>query len=153
MVVRSLKARAIGYLSRREHSRLELSRKLAAHVNAEDPDELDRTLNELEQGNWLSNERFAQNLVNRRASGKGTAAVMQELRQHGLEADQLQEIQQQLRSTEFKRARAVWEKKFGAPPGSPKEKARQIRFLASRGFSASALTRILGDLSDLNESS
>ena len=146
----SLKARAIGYLSRREHSRHELARKLASHVNPDDPAELDQVLNELEQGNWLSNERFAQSLVNRRAPGKGTIAVMHELRQHGLDSGQLESIRQQLADTELQRAQAVWEKKFGVPPASPKEKARQIRFMASRGFSAAVLGKILGDLNSLD---
>jgi regulatory protein len=144
----SLKARAIGYLSRREHSRHELARKLAPHISPDDPAELDHVLNELEQGNWLSNERFAQSLVNRRAPGKGTVAVMHELQQHGLDSGQLESIRQQLAGTELQRAQAVWEKKFGAPPASVKEKARQIRFMASRGFSAAVLTKVLGDLNN-----
>ncbi|MAK55951.1 MAG: recombination regulator RecX [Pusillimonas sp.] len=144
----SLKARAIGYLSRREHSRQELARKLAPHANPDNPNELEELLNELEKGNWLSNERFAQSLVNRRAPGKGTAAVMHELRQHGLNPGQLASIQQELANTELERAKAVWEKKFGVPPASAKDKAKQIRFMASRGFSASVLGKILGDLND-----
>src|SRR3546814_2072501 len=54
----SLKARAIGYLSRREHSRHELSRKLAPFTD--DPQEIESLLTQLERENWLSNERFAQ---------------------------------------------------------------------------------------------
>ena len=50
----SLKARAVGLLSRREHSRAELQRKLAPH--AEDPASLETLLNELEQGGWLSQQ-------------------------------------------------------------------------------------------------
>lgn len=146
----SLKARAISYLSRREHSRQELARKLAPHVSSSNPEQLDNVLNELEKGNWLSNERFAQSLVNRRAPGKGTVAVMHELRQHGLESHQLESIRRQLVDTELERAYAVWEKKFGTPPASPKEKARQIRFMASRGFSAAVLSKILGDLDNLD---
>src|SRR5690606_41510001 len=78
----SLKARAIGLLSRREHSRTELARKLAPHC--EDPAELESLLNELEAGNWLSQQRFAESLVHRRAPKLGTRRVLQELRQHGL---------------------------------------------------------------------
>src|SRR3546814_2337183 len=59
----SLKARAVGFLSRREHSRLELERKLAPY--AADAAELERVLDQLEREQWLSNQRFAQALVNR----------------------------------------------------------------------------------------
>src|SRR3546814_16596405 len=65
----SLKARAVGFLSRREHSRLELERKLAPY--AADAAELERVLDQLEREQWLSNQRFAQALVNRRAQRQG----------------------------------------------------------------------------------
>lgn len=139
----SLKARAISLLSRREHSRIELARKLGPHVDPDDPSQLDKLLDELEAGNWLSNTRFAQSLVHRRAGGRGTALVMQELRQHGLDDEQLAEIRQQLQESEIERATEAWQKKFGSPPSDPKEHARQLRFLASRGFSSQALRLIL----------
>lgn len=143
----SLKARAVAILSRREHSRVELARKLAPHVNPEDPTQLQTVLDELERDNWLSNQRFAQSLVNRRAGGRGAALVLQELRQHGLADEQLADIRQQLQSTEIQRATEAWQKKFGQPPADAKEHARQLRFLASRGFSAQCLRQILQDYS------
>ncbi|HUH59447.1 MAG TPA: recombination regulator RecX [Candidimonas sp.] len=139
----SLKARAIAILSRRENSRMELERKLAPH--ADDPTQLQQVLNDLERENWLSNERFAQNLVHRRAPRQGTSRIVQELRQHGLGDEAVAALSQGLRGTEVERARAVWEKKFGRPPVDAKDYARQFRFLASRGFSAECLRRILGD--------
>lgn len=147
----SLKARAIGYLSRREHSRAELQRKLAPHTNPDDPDELTRVLDELEREKWQSNQRFAQSLVHRRAPKKGAAVVVQELRRHGVADDDVAAIHDQLRVTEYDRAKAVWQRKFGAPPADSKEYARQMRFLASRGFSPAILRRILGDLDDFLE--
>nr|WP_245153739.1 recombination regulator RecX [Allopusillimonas ginsengisoli] len=140
----SLKGRAIGYLSRREHSRLELQRKLAPY--ADDDTQLQRVLDELEQGQWLSNERFAQSLVHRRAGRQGASRIMQELRQHGLGDDAVSDIGEQLRETERDRAQAVWEKKFSYLPADPKDYARQYRFLASRGFAVDVIRRILGDI-------
>lgn len=142
----SLKARAVAMLSRREHSRLELARKLAPHTDPSDPQQLDRVLDELERDNWLSDVRFAQSLAHRRASQKGSALVLQELRQHGLSNDQLSSIGQSLQSTELQRATEVWKKKFGSPPADAREYARQFRFLASRGFASSCLKQILGSL-------
>ncbi|NYT85821.1 recombination regulator RecX [Pollutimonas harenae] len=140
----SLKARAIGYLSRREHSRRELSRKLAPFTD--DPHEIESLLNQLERENWLSNERFAQSLLNRRASRQGASRILSELRQHGVDDTAIASMGQQLQDTEFERARAVWERKFGQPPKNAKDYARQYRFLASRGFAAECLRRILGDI-------
>ncbi|MCC2595376.1 recombination regulator RecX [Pusillimonas sp. MFBS29] len=140
----SLKARAIGYLSRREHSRQELARKLAPF--SEDAHDIELLLDQLERENWLSNERFAHSLLNRRASRQGTSRILNELRQHGVSEAAIADAGQQLHATEFERARAVWEKKFGQPPSNPREYARQYRFLASRGFAAESLRRILGDI-------
>lgn len=142
----SLKARAVGFLSRREHSRVELERKLAPH--ADDPAELKRVLDGLEREQWLSDTRFAQGLARRKAPLQGTARIMQELRQHGLPDEQLEQLRAELQSTEVQRARQVWQKKFSQPPGDVKEYARQFRFLASRGFSANCLRQILGDPDD-----
>lgn len=140
----SLKARAIAMLSRREHSRVELQRKLVPY--AQDPDEIEPLLNDLERENWLSNQRFAQSLVNRRAPLRGGSRIVHELRQHGLADEQINVLSQQLKSTELERARAVWGKKFAQAPLDAKEYARQFRFMASRGFSSDCLRRILGDL-------
>ncbi|TWG84242.1 regulatory protein [Cupriavidus gilardii J11] len=139
----SLKARAVGYLSRREHSRAELARKLAPH--AESAEQLEQLLDSLERENWLSNARFAESLVHRRASRYGAARVMQEARTHQLDAEQLAELQTRLRATELERARAVWQKRFGVAPATLEDKARQIRFLAARGFSQAVIGRLLRD--------
>lgn len=139
----SLKARAIGLLSRREHSRSELRRKLAAHC--EDPAVLDALLDELQRGNWLSQERFAESLVHRRAPRHGLRRIMHELRQHELPEATLAEMAEKLRDTELERARVVWQKRFDAPPGDAKEYARQLRYMATRGFSAGSLRRILSE--------
>ena len=142
----SLKARALNYLSRREYSRLELGRKLSAHANS--PEQLEALLDELTAQKWLSDERFAQSLVNRRASRVGTRVILQELRQHGLDAAQTETIKEELAATELERARQVWAKKFRAPPEDARAYAKQYRFMASRGFSGRILQQILGDWED-----
>lgn len=146
----SLKARAVAFLSRREYSRLELQRKLAAYVS--DPADLEPLLNELERENWLSNERFVLGLVRRRAPLRGTARVIQELKQHDLSPAHIAAVREQLQQTELERARLVWQKKFGRAPAEAKEYARQFRFLAARGFSPECLRRILGDIDDIKNS-
>lgn len=139
----SLKMRAVGYLSRREHAREELARKLAAY--ADDADEVEAVLDALEKEGWLSTERFAQSLVHRRASRQGTARIVQELRQHGVDDNQVAELRDQLRATEYDRALEVWKKRFDVKPADRAAYAKQARFLASRGFAHDVIRRILGD--------
>ena len=140
----SLKARAIGFLSRREHSRRELARKLATH--APDPDVLEQLLDDLERENWLSDQRFVQSLINRRASRQGSMRIVQELRQHGIADQDITQAEDQLRDSETHRAQAVWEKKFGKRADNSKDYAKQYRFMMSRGFSPDCVRRLLGDL-------
>lgn len=142
----SLKMRAVGYLSRREHARAELARKLVPY--AEDAAEIESVLDALEKEGWLSTERFAQSLVHRRASRQGAARIVQELRQHGVDDNQVAELRDQLRATEYDRALEVWKKRFSARPDDRAAYAKQARFLASRGFAHDVIRRILGEGED-----
>jgi regulatory protein len=142
----SLKARAVGYLSRREYARDELARKLRPH--AEDPAEIEAVLDALQHEGWQSNERFAASLVHRRAPLRGTARIVQELRQHGVDDAVVAEAGARLKATEHERAQAVWAKRYGARPADRNDYARQARFLASRGFSQEVIHRVLGEGDD-----
>lgn len=138
---RSLKMRAIDYLSRREYSRTELTRKLAPFV--EEGDALDPLLDSLEREGWLSEARFAESVMNRRAARMGASRIVSELRQHKLDDALIESVGSQLRDTERARAQAVWRKKFGELPQTPAERVKQARFLAMRGFSRATISQIL----------
>ncbi len=138
---RSLKGRALGYLSRREYSRAELARKLKPFV--EETDSLDTLLDSLEAENWLSDSRFAESLIHRRSSRLGASRIVGELKQHAVDQALVEEASAQLRETELARAQAIWRKKFGRLPETPAERAKQARFLASRGFSGATIGKIL----------
>ena len=135
----SIKGRALRHLARREHSRAELERKLAPHV--EDPDELCRTLDELQAKGFLDDARAAQSLLHRRAPRLGASRVKAELLQRGLPDGVVADAMGDLKGTEAQRAEAVWRKKFGEPPADAHERARQMRFLAARGFAPELVRR------------
>lgn len=137
----SLKARAIDLLSRREHSRLELQRKLSRHCD--NADEIHELLDWLEREKWLSNERFAQSLVSRRATKHGTQRIVQELKQSGVDHENISLLAETLKETEFERAAEVWLRKFGRLPEDQKAYAKQARFIVSRGFGMGIFQRIL----------
>jgi regulatory protein len=48
-----------------------------------------------------------------------------------------------LRRSELQRARGVWARKFGRHAASAAERARQMRFLAGRGFTADTIRAVL----------
>lgn len=141
MMAPSLKARALRLLAQREHSRAELQAKLARHV--QDGDDLPAVLQQLEDAGWICEERVAESVLHRRAGRLGTQRVLQELRAKGLDEELVRAQGERLRATEHERAQAVWAKRFGQPPDSPQERARQMRFLAARGFDAETVRKVL----------
>lgn len=133
----SLKARALRYLAAREHSRLELGRKLARHAG-EDED-VDALLDWLEAQKFLSESRFAESLVNRRAARFGNARILSELQSHGVDDSTVSSMRTTLLDDEEARAWQTWKKKFGSAPDSAESRAKQMRFLQQRGFSHPAI--------------
>lgn len=137
----SLKGRALKYLAAREHSRVELTRKLTPH--AESAEEVARVLDELESRGFLSAQRFAESVVHRKAARYGVARLKSELHQHQLPDEVTREVTQVLRETELERAQVLWQKKFGQVAETPAELAKQMRFLAGRGFSGDVIRRVV----------
>jgi len=136
-----LRDQALAYLARREHSRAELARKLehAGHPQ----EEITPLLDEFEAKNWLSDRRFAASYVADHRARSGAVKLTYELRQRGISDAIIGELLSKNQDTELERAREIWLKKFGSPPANPSEKARQIRFLQSRGFSGEVIRQVL----------
>ena len=150
----SLKARALRYLSMREHSRAELTTKLARFVTEQDaPGAVERVLDDLSAKGFINEARVAESLLHRRAGGLGNARVLHELRAKGVPPEVIEASAEQLRGTELARAQAVWRKKFGQLPQGAAERARQMRFLAARGFSGEVVRRVLNSPSHGDASS
>ena len=154
----SLKARALQWLAQREHSRVELRRKLlrlaerrSAELAGDSRDAasladlavgVDELLDWLVAHRYLSEARFVESRVNARALRYGNVRVRLELAQHGATLDD--DTAQRLKDSEWERARAVWARKFGgAPAATAAERARQMRFLAGRGFSPDVIRRVV----------
>jgi regulatory protein len=136
----SLRTRALGYLARREHSRLELERKLKPHAKNS---ELSSLLDTLEQRGFLSAERMLEQVIHMRKSKFGSQRIVHELREKGIAENLIAAALPNIKETEQESAREVWRKKFGAIPADAKELARQMRFLMGRGFTAEAIHQVL----------
>jgi len=154
----SLKARALRLLSLREYTRKGLAAKLAESEarwsklgidqTEQTPEsinsQIDAVLDDFEARGWLSDERFAESLVRRRSERYGMRKIADELERAGVDAKQSAELLGHLKETEFQRAFDLWTRKYGALAQDQKEKARQYRFLASKGFSSEVVSRVLG---------
>ena len=147
----SLMGRALRYLSRREHSRQELRKKLLPY--AESDIELDELMAKLVAQSWLSDERFAESLVRRKSERYGSLKIVEELKQQGIEGESLIEIKERLKVSDAMRAWELWQRKFDSMvTKDPKEKSKQMRYLVSKGFPLSVVTRIVdGRFSPIEE--
>ncbi|MBU4423568.1 MAG: recombination regulator RecX [Gammaproteobacteria bacterium] len=139
----SLKGRALRLLAQREHSRAELATKLARHV--QEGDDLNAVLDDLQAKDFINAHRVAESLVHRRAARLGTQRLVQELRSKGLDDDLVRATAERLRATELERAQAVWRQRFGSVATDVQERARQMRFLAARGFAGDVVRRVVRD--------
>jgi regulatory protein len=135
-------------LARREHGRVELTRKL--RQRGATPELIEPELDRLTEEGLLSEARYLESFVSYRArSGYGPVRIREELSQRGLaRAD----IEQALRecSIDWREQMAeVWRRKFGEQPADARERAKQGRFLAYRGYSMDMISRLLrGELYD-----
>jgi regulatory protein len=137
----SLRARAMRFLARREHSREELQRKL--RPLAAEGDDIETVLNELAQKGWLSDARYAEHTVRSKARRFGPLKVAHELRAKGVEDETIDAAFRAAGADGAANLEAVWRSRFGAAPAGERERARQVRFLQGRGFPLDQILRFL----------
>ena len=145
----SLKGRALRLLAGREYSRRELERKLAEREEA--PGQLKQALDELQAKGFISEQRVVDSVVHRRAPRLGAGRIRQELQAKGLDPEAVAAAVSGLQATELERAREVWRRKFGTPAADAAQRAKQVRFLLVRGFSADAVRRVVAGAADDDE--
>lgn len=137
----SLKGRALRLLSAREHSRAELEQKLRRFE--QEPDSLARALDELQAKGFIDEHRVIESVLHQRAAKLGAARIRQELQGKGLDPQAIHAALTVLQPSEHARALEIWQKKFGEPPATPQDAAKQMRFLASRGFGGDIIRRVV----------
>jgi len=154
----SLKARALRLLSLREYSRKDLAAKLAEsearwsklageqveHTSESRSSQIEAVLDDFELRGWLSDERFAEALVRRRSERYGMRKIADELERAGVNSKESAKLLGVLKETEFQRAFDLWTKKYGVRAEDQKERARQYRFLASKGFGSEIVAKVIG---------
>jgi regulatory protein len=129
-------------LARREYSRAELCDRLLAR--AAPREEVDAALDELERRGFLSDARYAQALVAHKTGRFGRRAIAHELKEKRVDPEAAKDALAALADVdELAEATALWKRRFDKAPADEREKARQVRFLISRGYSMSVALRIV----------
>lgn len=135
----SIRLSAMNMLAMREHSAAELMIKLAQKYSQQAW--IHDVILGLQSDGLQSDSRFAHAFVNmRRRQGKGPLLISRELKERGLSSELISENLASTDESWNELAAAVRVKKFGLElPGDTREKARQMRFLAARGFSSTSV--------------
>jgi regulatory protein len=97
---------------------------------------------------WLNEARFADGAARRLGQKYGASRVAQVLKQKGVGQEALEETVAQLKETDLARARALWQRRFGEPSMAANERAKQIRYLQTRGFSFAIIKKVLDGATD-----
>ena len=133
-----LRARALRLLARREHSPLELERKLRPHADSSEA--LANLISELKAKNQLSEARFAEERVRWLARKYDAAKIRHDLKSKGVDPSIVERISS---ADDLERAADILRRKFRAPAATREERARRMRFLQSRGFSSEIIFSLL----------
>ena len=137
----SLGGRALSFLSRREHSRSELARKLAPY--AAEAEDVEALLGALAAKGWQSDARYAEEVIRSKARRFGPLKLTHLLRGKGVDDEA---IAAGLRAAGIDGATSiekVWKSRFRAAPADARERARQMRFLQGRGFALDEIVRFM----------
>ena len=137
----SLKAQAVRLLARREYARADLEQRLLARGAPRD--EVAAALDELSAQGLLSNERFAHALVAQKSGSYSRRSIRGELKRKGVSGEAIDGALGDATIEDEAALLALWQRRFGTMPANDREKARQVRFLQSRGFELSAILKLL----------
>jgi len=140
-----LKARALRFLVRREHSRAELARKLAPHAESEAA--LNAVVDLLLSKRQLSDERFAEERARSLSRKYGAAKIRQDLKARGISEEIVDKASAGLNDLE--RADEILRRKYREPAVTREERAKRARFLQSRGFSMEVIGSLLRSSDEL----
>jgi regulatory protein len=140
-----LKKRALYYLGKRDYSRIELRGKILSYSESLEISKvaLELVLDELEKKDWLSDERFAEQFVFSKKRKFGAHKIAYELKLRGVDELIINRVLSDIKDDEFILAKKIWEKKFNQIPITTDERAKQTRFMQSRGIGGAIIHQIL----------
>jgi regulatory protein len=137
----SLRTYAIRLLARREYSAAELEQRLIARDAS--PEDIHALITDLTARGLLSDERYAQAVVRHKANRYSRRSIAGALKAQGVDASAIDSALNEAGVDDEATLRALWQRRFGAPPADDREKARQVRYLQARGFSLTSILKLL----------
>jgi regulatory protein len=105
--------------------------------------EIKSILDDLEQKDWISDQRFTEQFVFSKKRKFGMRRIVRELNLHGIDELIINKAISAIKEEEFLLAKQIWKKKYNQLPDTIEEKAKQIRFMQNRGFDIGTILQIL----------
>jgi regulatory protein len=144
---RELLSRGLALLSRREMGRAEFVTKLVAA--GFEKTEVECAADWCQAQGFLNEARYVEGVARRLSAKYGASRVASTLRGKGVTEDAIAEAMPDLKVSEIDQARLLWARKFGAPGETQAEKAKQMRYLQSRGFNFDTIKKVVrGEFED-----
>lgn len=136
-----LESYGLWLLSQREMSRKSVMDKMLGY--AENKDDVDLVLDRLEELGYLNDERYAEMYVRSCKTSKGYGPIKTriKMKEKGIPSNIIDTHLNESDECWGDIARQARERKFGDLPHDRDEKNRQMRFLASRGFSFNQISK------------
>jgi regulatory protein len=130
-------------LARREHGRVELTRKL--RQRGATPEIIEPALDRLVEEGLLSESRYLESYVASKArSGYGPLRIREDLSQRGLPKSDIETALRECGVDWQEKLHETWQRKFsGRLPADVRERAQQGRFLSYRGYPLNLISRLL----------
>jgi len=136
-----LKNKALYFLARREYGYKELYNRLSKY--SDNLYQVKLVIDGLVSQGYLSEERFVKSYLNSKSNKFGPRKIRYDLLQKQVDESLINQAIQTLYPDEYKAAHQVWLRKYGARAVEASERAKQIRFLLSRGFSYDVVMKIV----------
>jgi regulatory protein len=137
----SLRDRAIRLLACREYARSELEQRLVARQGERSA--VRTVLDALAADGLLSDARYARAVVAQKAGSHSRRSIVEELKTKGVAREDIDAAIAETELDDEGTMRALWQRRFGQAPADERAKARQVRFLQARGFTLSAILKLL----------
>lgn len=138
---KELLSRALALLSRRDASRAEFVAKLIAAGH--EKTEVEGAADWCQSQGFLNESRYVEGAARRLSAKYGVSRVTHTLRSKGVTEAAIAEVTPDLKDNELAQAKAIWLRKFREPPADANARAKQIRYLQSRGFSFEIIKRVI----------
>jgi regulatory protein len=141
-VSKQIKNDCLRLLTRRDHSRKEIQRKMA--VKGYESSQVSAVIDDLAQQSWQDDTRYAESYARMRShKGFGPVRIAYELKQQGIEAHTVDKVLQSTSDNWLNLMEQVYNKKYPESLAmDSNERAKRIRFLLQRGFSSAMITTL-----------